>query len=154
MLSSPERVREVLEANRNAGRVALELEAEGTEAVGAALAGIGLCFEPGSAYYVPLGVSEPEALLDELRPLLAPGGPARVAHDAKFGLVVLRRRGVEVGQPGFDTLLAAFLVDGRSAELEELAATRLGAEATRERTAARAGAQERARRTCARADGT
>ena len=152
VLSSPERVREVLEANRNAGRVALELEAEGTEAVGAALAGIGLCFEPGSAYYVPLGVSEPEAQLDELRPLLGPSGPPRVAHDAKFGLVVLRRRGVEAGQPGFDTLLAAFLVDGRSAELEELAATRLGAEAT-ERSAARAGAQQRARRTCARADG-
>ncbi len=152
VLSSPERVREVLEANRNAGSVALELEAEGTEAVGAALAGIGLCFEPGSAYYVPLGVSEPEAQLDELRPLLGPSGPPRVAHDAKFGLVVLRRRGVEAGQPGFDTSLAAFLVDGRSAELEELAATRLGAEAT-ERSAALASAQQRARRTCARADG-
>jgi DNA polymerase-1 len=120
------------------GAVALELDAEGTEAVGAALAGIGLCFEPGSAYYVPLGVSEPEALLDELRPLLESSGAPRVAHDAKFDLVVLRRRGVEVGPPCFDTLLAAFLVDGRSAELEDLATTRLGAEATTGRTCARA----------------
>jgi DNA polymerase-1 len=144
VLSSPERIREVLEANRDAGRVALEIEAEETEAVGAALAGIGLCFEPGSAYYVPLGVSGSQTLLEELRSLLESGGPPKVAHDAKFGLVVLRRRGVEVGQPGFDTLLAAFLLDGRSAELEELAATRLGA--------ARASAEELARRTCARAD--
>jgi DNA polymerase I len=138
VLSSPERVREVLEANRDAGRVALELEPEGTEAVGAALAGVGLCFEPGSAYYVPLGVSEPEALLDELRPLLGPDGPPKVAHDAKFGLVVLGQRGVEIGPPGFDTLIAAFLLDGRSAELEELAATRLGAEEQLGRTCARA----------------
>jgi DNA polymerase I len=153
VLSSPERVREVLEANRDARRVAFEVEAEGTEAVGAAFSGIGLCFEPGSAYYVPLGDSEPEALLDELRPLLESGGAPGVAHDAKFDLVVLRLRGVEVGPPGFDTLLAAFLIDGRSAELEELAAIRLGAEAMGGRTAARASAQERARRICARADG-
>ncbi|MDQ5828844.1 MAG: DNA polymerase [Actinomycetota bacterium] len=153
VLSSPERVREVLEANRDAGRVALELEAEGTEAVGAALAGLGLCFEPGSAYYAPLGVSEPETLLDELRPLLGPDGPPRVAHDAKFGLVVLGQRGVEIGPPGFDTLIAAFLLDGRSAGLEELAATRFGADAaTMERTAARESAEERVGRACARAD--
>jgi DNA polymerase-1 len=149
VLSSPERVREVVEANRDAGRVALEIEAEGPEAVGAVLAGIGLCFEPGAAYYVPLGVSEPGTLLDELRPLLEPGGPPSVAHDAKFGLVVLRQRGVEAGPPGFDTLLAAFLVDGRSAELEDLAADRLGA-AAMERSLV--GAEERARRACARAD--
>ena len=153
VLSSPERVREVLEANRDAGCVALEVEAEGTEAVGAPLAGIGLCFAPGSAYYVSLGVSESEALLDELRPLLESGAPPWAAHDAKFGLVVLRQRGVEAAQPGFDTLLAAFLVDGRSSELEELVATRLGADATTELSAGRASARERARLTCARADG-
>jgi DNA polymerase-1 len=155
VLSSPERIREVLEANRDAGRVALEVEAEGEEAVGAALAGIGLCFEPGAAYYVPLGVSEPETSLAELRPLLESGGPPRVAHDAKFGLVVLGQRGVVASPPGFDTLLAAFLLDGKSAGLEDLAAARLDPDAAATgRGTERVGAEERATRACARADAT
>ena len=148
MLSSPGRVRQVLEANRSVGRVAVEVDAEGAGAVDATLAGIALCFEPGVAYYVPLDVSEPETLLDELRPLLGSGGPPRVAHDAKFGLVVLGRRSVEAGPPAFDTLLAAFLIEGSSADLEDLAATRLGLDTG----PVGGGARRSSVDTCARAD--
>jgi DNA polymerase I len=153
VLSSPARIRGALERDRDAGRVALEIEGGGAD--GGALAGVALCFESGAAYYVPLDAGVPDAtiLLDELRSLLGPDGPPKVTHDAKFALVILGRRGVELAAPTFDTLLAAFLLDGKSVGLEDLAAARLGVDPVEvARTSAVAGTRQRARRACARAE--
>jgi DNA polymerase-1 len=149
-LSTPDLLREALEANRDAGRVALDVCTAGSGTAGAALAGLGLCFEPGVAYHVPLGpgAAETRALLRELRMRLGPDGPAWSAHDAKPGLVALGRRGVEVRPPDFDTLLAAFLLDGRAYDLEDLADARLGAAPG----GRRAGQEDGAGRSCARAE--
>jgi len=150
-LSTPDLVRRVARTNRSAARVALDLRAEGLGSDGAALTDVGLCFEPGVAYHVPLdqGAQEAGALLDELRPLLGGGGSLSwVAHDSKPCLVALGRRGEELRTPAFDTLLAAFLLDGRAYELEDLAATRLGV-APEEGDTER---DDRAGRSCARAE--
>src|ERR671916_512687 len=103
VLSSPKQVREVLEASKRAEQVALDVQAEGPGAVGGALAGVSLCFEPG----------------------------------------------VKTGTPAFDTLLAAFLLDGKAYALEDLIADRLGGSA--EEREAR-GNEERTRQVCARAE--
>jgi DNA polymerase I-like protein with 3'-5' exonuclease and polymerase domains len=87
-------------------------------------------------------------MLQELRPLLGADGPPKVMHDAKPGLMVLTQRGVETGTLAFDTLLAAFLLDGKAHTLEELIADRLGL-SPGERAAR--GSQERTRNVCARA---
>ncbi|HSL01025.1 MAG TPA: DNA polymerase [Rubrobacteraceae bacterium] len=138
-LSSPDALHEALEGG---GRVALDLQTAGSGRAGATLAGVGLCFEPGVAYHVSLGsdAANDGTWLRELRPALGAGG----LHDAKPGLVALGRRGLEVEAPAFDTLLAAFLLDGRAYELEELLADRLGEELT---------VGDGAERACARAEG-
>ena len=149
-LSTPGLVREAAEKMRGARLLALDVQTEGAEAR-AELAAVGLCSEPGGvAYYVPFGSRAADAggLLRELRPILEPGGPSRSSHDAKRDLVVLGSRGVEIGVPAFDTLIAAFLLDGRAYALEDLAASRLDAspelravgEGGAEGTCARAGA--------------
>jgi DNA polymerase I len=151
VLSSPKQVREVLETSEHAERVALEVQTEGPGAVGATLAGVSLCFEPGAAYQAPLGLKDTnsDAILQELRPLLGADGPPKVMHDAKTGLIVLAQRAVDAGTPAFDTLLAAFLLDGKAHGLEDLIAERLGL-STRGRVAK--GSEERTRNFCARAD--
>jgi DNA polymerase-1 len=151
VLSSPKQVREVLETSEHAERVALEVQTEGPGAVGATLAGVSLCFEPGAAYQAPLGLKDTnsDAILQELRPLLGADGPPKVMHDAKTGLIVLAQRAVDAGTPAFDTLLAAFLLDGKAHGLEDLLAERLGL-STRGRVAK--GSEERTRNFCARAD--
>ena len=151
VLSSPEHTRKVLETFGRAGRVALDVQAEGSGAVGATLAGVSFCFEAGAAYHAPLGPEEVdgEGMLRELRPLLDAGGPPKVMHDAKPGLMVLAQRGVESGAPAFDTLLAAFLLEGRAQSLEDLIADRLGLSPPGE-LAARGG-EGRIRNLCARA---
>jgi DNA polymerase I len=151
VLSSPKQVREVLETSEHAERVALDVQTEGPGAVGATLAGVSLCFEPGAAYQAPLGPKDTnsDTILQELRPLLGADGPPKVMHDAKTGLIVLAQRAVDAGTPAFDTLLAAFLLDGKAHDLEDLIAERLGL-STRGRVAK--GSEERTRTFCARAD--
>ena len=151
VLSSPKQVREVLETSEHAERVALDVQTEGPGAVGATLAGVSLCFEPGAAYQASLGPKDTnsDAILQELRPLLGADGPPKVMHDAKTGLIVLAQRAVDAGTPAFDTLLAAFLLDGKAHDLEDLIAERLGL-STRGRVAK--GSEERTRTFCARAD--
>src|SRR5215208_3643719 len=128
VLSSPKQTCEVLETFERADQMALDVQAEGPGAVGATLAGVSFCFEPGAAYFAPLGPEEAdsEGMLQELRPLLGADGPPKVMHDAKPGLVVLAQRGVKTGTPAFDTLLAAFLLDGKAHGLEDLIADKLG----------------------------
>jgi DNA polymerase-1 len=151
VISSPKQVREVLETSKRAEQVALDVQAEGPGAVGGALAGVSLCFEPGVAYHALLGsdVTDSEGMLQGLRPLLGADGPPKVMHNAKPGLMVLAQRGVRTGTPAFDTLLAAFLLDGKAYALEDLIADRLGGSA--EEREAR-GSEERTRRVCARAE--
>jgi DNA polymerase I len=151
VLSSPKQVREVLEASEHAEQVALDVQSAGPGAVGATLAGVSLCFEPGAAYQVPLGPKDTDSdtILQELRPLLGVDGPPKVMHDAKPGLIVLAQRGVDTGTPAFDTLLAAFLLDGKAHGLEDLIADKLSLSARERAAKAREG---RTRNVCARAD--
>ncbi len=151
VFSSPKQTREVLETFERAEQVALDVQAEDRGAVGAALAGVSFCFEPGAAYHALLGSEETddEGMLQELRPLLGADGLPKVMHDAKPGLMVLAQRGVETGTPAFDTLLAAFLLDGKAHDLEDLIADRLGLSA--EKGAVR-GSEERTRNACARVE--
>src|ERR687898_2165799 len=151
VLSSPKQVREVLETSENAEQVALDVQTEGPGAIRSTLAGVSLCFEPGAAYHAPLGPkhTESDAILQELHPLLGADGPPKVMHDAKPGLKVLAQRGVDTGTPAFDTLLAAYLLDGKAHSLEELIADKLGLSL---RGRAAKGSEERTRTVCARAD--
>src|ERR671912_464259 len=128
VLSSLKQVREMLKATERAQLVALDVQAEGTGAVGATLTGVSLCFEPGHVYHAPLGPegTDRDAILRELRPLLGVSSAPKVMHDSKPGLVVLAQCGVEPGTPSFDTLLAAFLIDGKSYGLGDLITERLG----------------------------
>jgi DNA polymerase I len=91
VLSSPKQARGVLQMSERAEQAALDVETEGSGAVGGALAGVSYCFEPGAAYHALLGPEDidSEGMLQELRPLLGADGPPKVMHDAKPGLMVL-----------------------------------------------------------------
>jgi DNA polymerase-1 len=117
-------------------RLALGVVVTGSQAMRARPLGIALSWAAGRSAYVPLGHSAielPQALpaaeaVALLRPLLEQPGRAKVSAHAKRDRVVLERLGVRVGEIGFDTLLAAYLLDPgrRSYALEDLAMEHLG----------------------------
>ena len=78
-----------------------------------------------------LGVPEQldrKLVIDTLRPLLADPQLAKVAQNAKYDLLVLRRAGLEVAGLSCDTMLASYLANpaAKSHGLDNLAAELLG----------------------------
>ncbi len=115
-----------------AERLSYDVETTGTDAMQAALVGLGIAWAVGEAAYIPV-THRDGAQLDwaqvvaTLQPYFADPALPKVAHNAKYDLTVLRRHGLEVDGPIDDTLLMAWLLDpaSRALGLKALADARL-----------------------------
>jgi len=108
---------ELIEAVRGAGAMAIDTETDGLSTVSARLCGLSASIEPGVAWYVPVRSPDPSAHLDtetvlaRLRPVIEDETIAKIGHNLKFDLNVLRRHGVRLRGPLFDTMIASYVVD-------------------------------------------
>jgi DNA polymerase-1 len=102
----------------------------------ARIVGIALSRGERHARYVPVGhraldeVSnlDERKVLERLSRLTADEAVEKVGHDVKYDAIVLARHGVTVAGPGFDTMLASYLLDSTRAPhaLETLSIEHLG----------------------------
>lgn len=98
------------------------------------LVGISVACEECEAFYVPVGHLDGtpqlplQQVLDALRPALENAAVPKVAHNAKFAMIVLAELGVNVRGLAGDTIIAAYLLGEKSIGLKELAFRRLGVE--------------------------
>jgi len=112
--------------------LAIDTETDSLDARRAGAVGISLCWEPGIAYYLPIGHREGKNLdLESVRrylgPVLLDDRIEKVGQNLKFDLHVLQRLGLQVRGRLFDTLLASYLLDpDRPHDLDSLTADRLG----------------------------
>ena len=122
---------------RLAGRVAIKTQTDRLDSFTSSLIGIALVTAPGQGAYIPVGHhpgldDAPQLPLAEvlqaLRPMLADVAVLKILHDAKFGIEVLNRNGLEIIAPVDDAMLISYTQDaGRHAHgLEELSALHLG----------------------------
>ncbi len=103
---------------RRAGRFAFDTETTSLDAVRADLVGLSFAVKEQEAWYIPIGhryLGAPEQLdrrrvLETLRPLLEDPNLFKIGQNLKYDLLVLRRAGVEVKGPFFDTMIASYLV--------------------------------------------
>lgn len=116
------------------GSFAFNVQATGTLPTKADLVGIGLAAGDVAAY-VPVGHLEGQqlergAVLDRLRPLFGDDRLPKRAHNAKFHAILLSRHGVPARGIGFDTMIAAFLLESgqRALALRDLAWAKLHVE--------------------------
>ncbi|TVQ63804.1 MAG: DNA polymerase I [Phycisphaerales bacterium] len=100
----------------------------------------GLCFStrPGSGWYVPIRSPEPSSHIDEatvlgaVRSVLEDPAKAKIGHNLKYDLLVLRAAGVELrglDAPGaLDTMVGSYLLDASRSghSLDALALAMLG----------------------------
>ncbi len=114
---------------------AFDTETTGVDTLVADLVGISVAFEEGVAYYIPVGhVQGTQLVRDEalavLRPVLEDPKIGKVGHNLKFDYEVMAKHGVRVRGIVFDTMIAAFLVNGtgRGPSLDDLAYSELGIE--------------------------
>jgi len=127
----------LIAAARTAGKVGVKTETDRLDSFNSSLIGIALVTAPGQGGYIPighqLGLDDARQLpvaevLQALAPLLADASVLKILHDAKFGIEVLKRAGIETFAPADDAMLISYTLDaGRHAHgLEELSALHLG----------------------------
>ena len=130
-----EELAEVVARASTAPLVAIEIETDSREAMGAAIVSIALCWREGEAWYVPVGHTgecgrqlQASEAMEELAPVLGAAAVEIAGHDLKFQRLVLKRYGVETGAAAFDTMMASYLLNpGEPAHaLDRVCAEHLG----------------------------
>ena len=132
VVRSPDEVNRLVERARTLGRVTINVESTSSNAMRGELVGIGVAFEPGESWYLPLrhrvrgdvglgldlDVTTPFNLppLDSagMRPLvelLEDASVRKVGHNLKHDLIALRRAGVALAGIDFDTMIASYVID-------------------------------------------
>ncbi|MEM6286470.1 MAG: DNA polymerase I [Bacteroidota bacterium] len=101
-------------AASGAERLSFDTETTSTDPMAARLVGVSLAKEVKKAVYVPTPLPDgtPEAkALAPVVPALQDDALLKIGHNVKYDLVVMKRHGVDVRGPLFDTMVAHYLLD-------------------------------------------
>ncbi|HLT47089.1 MAG TPA: DNA polymerase I, partial [Rubricoccaceae bacterium] len=93
---------------------ALDTETTSVDQMHASLVGVSLAEAEHRAVYLPTPMpdgTQTEAVLDAIRAPLEDEAVLKVGHNLKYDLVVLRRHGLTVRGPLFDTMVAHYLIE-------------------------------------------
>ncbi len=147
-----------VDAARNGGLLAIEIETTGATPMQAEISGIALALEPSFACYIPLGHRAGDgdifggglekdqiplqAALEALRPVLEDSSVLKIGQNIKDAWLVLARHGIEMA-PVDDVMLMSYALDAGALKhghgLGELASDLLGHERIEFKTVAGAG---------------
>ena len=96
----------------------------------AEVVGLALGIPSDEVFYLPFGSAGLDATraLARLQPLLADERIGKLVHDGKDAVKILAERGTQLRPLEFDTMIAAYLLGEKAAELPALALSKLGVE--------------------------
>jgi DNA polymerase-1 len=136
VLESEDQIRAAVAAARTAGEVGVSIVRSARDPMRARIVGLALAWEKGRGVYVPLEHSPlevPEPLSTErfrelVQPLFEDAAVRKLSARAKQDRLLLCRYGIGCEGPGFDAIVAAYLLNPgrRATTLEELALELLG----------------------------
>ena len=91
---------------------AFDTETTSVNVMDAELVGISFAIDNHEAWYVPIPADQVKAreIVEMLRPILENEAVEKIAQNAKFDYSMLKRYGVEVSDPLFDTMIAHYLL--------------------------------------------
>jgi DNA polymerase-1 len=125
-ISTTKELASLLDEVRSAGKMAIRIEASSANAMQAEPEEIAICYSPGRSAYIPFKQSS--CCLEDIREIMEDSSVAKFGWNLKFDIEILRRSGIEVNNPSFDAMIAAYLIDPArgSMSLEDIAAHYLG----------------------------
>ena len=90
-----------------------DTETTNIDAVEAEVVGIAFSYRKGEAYYVPIPEDQTQAttILDEFKGVLENDKILKVGQNIKYDILVLKKYGIHVSGPIFDTMLAHYLIE-------------------------------------------
>ncbi len=92
---------------------AFDTETTSLNIIDAELVGISFAVADHKAWYVPIPADQvaAKAIVEELRPIFENDAALKIAQNAKYDYSILKRFGVEVAYPLFDTMIAHYLLE-------------------------------------------
>ncbi len=117
LINTDELFAEFLAALKQQKRFAFDTETDDLGAMRSNLVGMSFSWEKGIGYYVPVRGPEGQlhlpidTVLPAIKPIMEDASIAKVGHNIKYDLLMMRNLGVEVRGIVLDSLVAAFLLD-------------------------------------------
>jgi DNA polymerase-1 len=117
LVQTPERFKEFLKELRKQKRFAFDTETDALGAISSGLIGMSFSWKGRCGWYLalcgPTGSQclDREIVLPVLKAILEDPRIAKVGHNLKYDLQVMRQAGIEVRGVALDTMIAAFLLD-------------------------------------------
>lgn len=92
---------------------AFDTETDGIDPLKAGLVGMSFATKENEAWYVPVPANSVEAakVVDRFSPALQNAKSTKIGQNIKFDILVLRKQGVKVAGPLFDTMIAHYLLN-------------------------------------------
>ncbi len=125
-VTTPKELDQWIARARDLGRVCVDTETTGLDAMTAGLCGVSLAVAPGEACYIPCGHRKGDGLdfgaaadlthmqetdvLARLKPLLEDPGVLKIAQNLKYDFTIFAQRGIRVA-PYDDTMLISYVLD-------------------------------------------
>lgn len=113
---------QLVEKLQNAARLSFDVETTSTDAMSAALVGLGIAWAAGEGAYIPVahveGTQLPwQQVAERIQPFFANPEIVKLAHNGKYDLTVCRRHGLRIEGPIHDTMVMAWVLDPGSRTL-------------------------------------
>ncbi|MDK2980432.1 MAG: polymerase [Chloroflexota bacterium] len=123
VVDSPEKLAQLAADLKKAKQISFDTETTSTDPMRADLVGISLATEIGHAYYIPVGHAGDapqlplEQIVEAIRPGFTDASIPKIGHNLKYDCLTLRNAGIQVAPLGFDTMIAAWVLEPGSHRL-------------------------------------
>jgi len=104
--------KKLIELLMNQRKVSFDTETDRLDALHANIIGMSFSFRPNEAFYVslPYNFTEAKKILQEFRSFFESVKIEKIAHNIKYDIQVIKRYGIAVKAPIFDTMIAHYLI--------------------------------------------
>src|SRR5688572_28371564 len=113
LINTPELRQNLVKFLKQQTEISWDTETDSIDPITARLVGMSFSYIPGEAYYVAIPEDEKEAqkVVEEFREILESEQILKIGQNIKYDILVLKRYGISVKKPIFDTMLAHYLLE-------------------------------------------
>lgn len=113
LVQSDQEINQLIEGLEKSDSFSFDTETTGLDTLVDELVGMSFAIKSGEAWYVPVPEDKDDAasLLEKFKPIFENSGIGKTGQNMKFDISMLKRYGIEVNGPSFDTMLAHYIIE-------------------------------------------
>lgn len=112
-LTKEDEILDLVKRIKQKGLFAFDTETTSMDSLQAELVGLSFALEEGEAFYIPVSANREEAqkIVDLLKEVLEDKKLLKIGQNIKYDMNVLKKYGIRVAAPMYDTLIAHYLIN-------------------------------------------